>query len=198
MRRILFLILCLFIFFGSAYAQRMSDEQVVEYVKQAQAAGKSQKQMTAELLRRGVTRGDADDEIAALVDGDEHLAGTALPHGGGHFRGDLPQKSVGNDDPDGSHDQIRFPAADHHRVLPCSRFVRPGLQHGGGGGAVGAHRRNFQLRELPLHCCNHLFPDAAALCVNDKKIHLSFLQFYSAFILSENCEHFHESPGTSL
>lgn len=51
MRRILFLILCLFIFFGSAYAQRMSDEQVVEYVKQAQAAGKSQKQMTAELLR---------------------------------------------------------------------------------------------------------------------------------------------------
>ena len=56
MRRILFLILCLFIFFGSAYAQRMSDEQVVEYVKQAQAAGKSQKQMTAELLRRGVTR----------------------------------------------------------------------------------------------------------------------------------------------
>lgn len=39
MRRILFLILCLFIFFGSAYAQRMSDEQVVEYVKQAQAAG---------------------------------------------------------------------------------------------------------------------------------------------------------------
>ena len=56
MRRILFLILCLFIVFGSAYAQRMSDEQVVEYVKQAQAAGKSQKQMTAELLRRGVTR----------------------------------------------------------------------------------------------------------------------------------------------
>ena len=56
MRRVLFLILCLFIFFGSAYAQRMSDEQVVEYVKQAQAAGKSQKQMTAELLRRGVTR----------------------------------------------------------------------------------------------------------------------------------------------
>ena len=56
MRRILFLILCLFIFFGSAYAQRMSDEQVVEYVKQAQAAGKSQKQMTAELLRRGVMR----------------------------------------------------------------------------------------------------------------------------------------------
>ena len=34
----------------------MSDEQVVEYVKNAQAAGKSQKQMTTELLRRGVTQ----------------------------------------------------------------------------------------------------------------------------------------------
>ena len=32
MRRILFLILCLCIFSGSAYAQRMSDEQVVENV----------------------------------------------------------------------------------------------------------------------------------------------------------------------
>lgn len=74
MRRILFLILCLFIFFGSAYAQRMSDEQVVEYVKQAQAAGKSQKQMTAELLRRGVTR----EQVLRIKDKYEN-SGVAVP-----------------------------------------------------------------------------------------------------------------------
>lgn len=53
-----FLLLFLFVFTigGSAYAQRMSDQQVVEYVKQAQASGKSQKQITSELLRRGVTQ----------------------------------------------------------------------------------------------------------------------------------------------
>lgn len=53
-----FLLLFLFVFTigSSAYAQRMSDQQVVEYVQQAQASGKSQKQMTSELLRRGVTQ----------------------------------------------------------------------------------------------------------------------------------------------
>lgn len=56
MRRIFLLIFSLFLFTSLTYAQRMSDEQVVEYVKGAQAAGKSQKQMTTELLRRGVTQ----------------------------------------------------------------------------------------------------------------------------------------------
>lgn len=37
-------------------AQQMSDDQVVQYVKEAQRSGKSQKQMTTELLRRGVTK----------------------------------------------------------------------------------------------------------------------------------------------
>lgn len=56
MRRLLLFIFCLFTLSGFVHAQRMSDEQVVEYVKNAQAAGKSQKQMTTELLRRGVTQ----------------------------------------------------------------------------------------------------------------------------------------------
>ncbi len=56
MSRIFLLIFSLFIFTNLTYAQRMSDDQVVQYVKQAQAAGKSQKQMTTELLRRGVTQ----------------------------------------------------------------------------------------------------------------------------------------------
>lgn len=56
MRRFLLFIICLFTLSGFVHAQRMSDEQVVEYVKNAQSAGKSQKQMTTELLRRGVTQ----------------------------------------------------------------------------------------------------------------------------------------------
>lgn len=36
-------------------AQQMSDQQVIDYVKQAREAGKNQHQMTAELLKRGVT-----------------------------------------------------------------------------------------------------------------------------------------------
>lgn len=56
MYRFLVFFFCVFIISGSAYAQSMSDEQVVAYVQQAQASGKSQKQMTSELLRRGVTQ----------------------------------------------------------------------------------------------------------------------------------------------
>ena len=56
MRRLIALCCLMVVFLGQAVAQQMTDEQVIEYVKQAQAAGKSQKQMTTELLRRGVTK----------------------------------------------------------------------------------------------------------------------------------------------
>lgn len=56
MYRFLVFFFCIFIISGSVYAQRMSDEQVVGYVQQAQASGKSQKQITSELLSRGVTQ----------------------------------------------------------------------------------------------------------------------------------------------
>lgn len=42
------------------WAQSMSDNQVVEYVKTATAAGKSQKQIMSELAARGVTRAQAE------------------------------------------------------------------------------------------------------------------------------------------
>ena len=56
MRRLLTLFFLSLVLGGTMLAQQMTDAQVVEYVKQAQAAGKSQKQMTTELLRRGVTQ----------------------------------------------------------------------------------------------------------------------------------------------
>lgn len=56
MRRLVTLFLLVFILTGIVQAQQMSDDQVIQYVKQAQAAGKSQKQMTTELMRRGVTQ----------------------------------------------------------------------------------------------------------------------------------------------
>lgn len=56
MRRLITIFFSIFILIGSVVAQQMSDDQVVQYVKSAQSAGKSQKQMTTELLRRGVTK----------------------------------------------------------------------------------------------------------------------------------------------
>lgn len=56
MRR--FILLCLLMFTVSSvvFAQRMTDEQVIQYVQEAQQAGKSQQQMLIELMKRGVTK----------------------------------------------------------------------------------------------------------------------------------------------
>ena len=56
MRGLIALFFSIFILVGGVMAQQMSDDQVVQYVKEAQRTGKSQKQMTTELLRRGVTK----------------------------------------------------------------------------------------------------------------------------------------------
>lgn len=56
MRRLIALFFSIFILVGGVMAHQMSDDQVVQYVKEAQRTGKSQKQMTTELLRRGVTK----------------------------------------------------------------------------------------------------------------------------------------------
>lgn len=56
MRRLIALFFSIFILVGGVMAQQMSDDQVVQYVKEAQRTGKSQRQMTTELLRRGVTK----------------------------------------------------------------------------------------------------------------------------------------------
>ena len=55
MRKIITLILCFITLSASLFAQSMSDEQVIQYVKQAQMAGKSQNQMAIELRTKGVT-----------------------------------------------------------------------------------------------------------------------------------------------
>ncbi len=56
MRRLITLFFLVFTLSGVAFAQQMSDDQVVQYVKSAQQMGKNQKQITTELMRRGVTR----------------------------------------------------------------------------------------------------------------------------------------------
>lgn len=55
MRRFITLFFLIFTLSGVAVAQQMSDDQVIQYVKNAQMQGMSQKQMTTELLKRGVT-----------------------------------------------------------------------------------------------------------------------------------------------
>ena len=55
MRKIIALILCFFVYSGGLFAQSMTDDQVIQYVKQGQMAGKSQNQMAMELKTKGVT-----------------------------------------------------------------------------------------------------------------------------------------------
>lgn len=56
MRRLVTLFFLIFVLSGMAMAQQMSDDQVVQYVKEAHKSGKSQKQISTELLRKGVTK----------------------------------------------------------------------------------------------------------------------------------------------
>lgn len=56
MRRLITLFFLIFVLSGVAMAQQMSDDQVIQYVKEVNKSGKSQKQITTELLRRGVTK----------------------------------------------------------------------------------------------------------------------------------------------
>ena len=55
MQRFITLLLFLFAFGTLISAQQLSDDQVIQYVKEAQRQGKTQKQMTAELAAKGVT-----------------------------------------------------------------------------------------------------------------------------------------------
>lgn len=56
MRRLITLFFLIFVLSGVVMAQQMSDDQVIQYVKEANKSGKSQKQITTETLRRGVTK----------------------------------------------------------------------------------------------------------------------------------------------
>lgn len=56
MRRLITLFFLIFVLSGVVMAQQMSDDQVIQCVKEANKSGKSQKQITTELLRRGVTK----------------------------------------------------------------------------------------------------------------------------------------------
>ena len=74
--RILLFIFFSFLFFP-LYAQ-MSDEQVVEYVKEQSAAGKGERQIGRELMARGVTREQAE-RIKARYE-ESQGAETAVSH----------------------------------------------------------------------------------------------------------------------
>ena len=89
MRRLSILIFILFLFTGLTYAQRMSDDQVIKYVKEAQAAGKSQKQMTTELLRRGVTQ----EQVLRIKSNYESTKGE--PANAGNMPTQMRKRSVG-------------------------------------------------------------------------------------------------------
>jgi len=59
MYKLFTLLVLTFTLSGMIMAQQMSDSQVIQYVKQAHSEGKSQNQITTELMRRGVTQEQA-------------------------------------------------------------------------------------------------------------------------------------------
>ncbi len=71
-------LLLIFTFSVSAFAQGMTDNQVIEYVKNATAAGKSEREMISELGRRGVSRAQAERIKARLEEeqGSEDISTT--------------------------------------------------------------------------------------------------------------------------
>lgn len=60
MRKTLLLFIFSFTLSTMIFAQQMTDSQVVEYLKQAKAEGKSQSQISMELMRQGVTQQQAE------------------------------------------------------------------------------------------------------------------------------------------
>ena len=81
MRRIITFLLFFCCMTGALYAQSMSDEQVIQYVKDGQAQGKSQKQMTTELMSRGVTK-DQVERIRTKYEGQQGNEDRATTVGG--------------------------------------------------------------------------------------------------------------------
>ncbi|MDE6347925.1 MAG: SLBB domain-containing protein [Bacteroides sp.] len=75
MRRLITLFFLVFILSGAVFAQQMSDDQVIQYVKNAQQMGKSQSQITTELMRRGVTKA----QVERIRSNYESSASEALP-----------------------------------------------------------------------------------------------------------------------
>ncbi len=56
MRKLIALFFLTFALLGTVAAQQMTDDQIVQYVKEAHQSGKSQQQIASELMRRGVTK----------------------------------------------------------------------------------------------------------------------------------------------
>ena len=69
---------------GSLYAQSMSDAQVLEYVKESVQQGKEQKQIAAELARRGVT----EEQAMRVKDMYERQSGASASTMAGTDRGE--------------------------------------------------------------------------------------------------------------
>jgi protein involved in polysaccharide export with SLBB domain len=82
MRRFVTLFILTFTLLGVAMAQQMSDDQVIQYLKDAQSQGKSQMQMTTELYRKGVTK-EQIERIKAQVEARRKVAPTGTKQGMG-------------------------------------------------------------------------------------------------------------------
>ena len=94
MRRFITLLFLIFTLSGVAVAQ-MTDDQVIQYVQNAQMQGLSQKQMTTELLKRGVTMEQAQRLKEKYLSSQSE--GTSAKQGQSATNSRLRGQSVGDD-----------------------------------------------------------------------------------------------------
>ena len=94
----------------------------------------------------------------------------ALPHGGGHGGSDLPQHGVGDDNAQGTHDDVRRTAGHYYGVFPSGGPVRACLEHSGGGGGIGAHGSDCRVRQGLPDGRHQLPAHATSLGVDDENL----------------------------
>ena len=86
-------------------------------------------------------------------------------------RADLAVHGVGGDDAHGAQDGIGIPAVAADGIFPGGTVAGAGPQHLARGHAVGSHRGDLGLRELPAHPLAQQLAKAAALAVDNRDLH---------------------------
>jgi hypothetical protein len=116
--------------------------------------------------------GDSDDDVAALVDGDEDALGEALSDRLGHLGRDLPEQRIRDDDADRSDDDIGGTAIDDDGVFPGRPDIRPAFQHIRGRDGVGPDRRDMRVGIDFLDGFDELPSEFPALSVDNDDIRM--------------------------
>jgi protein involved in polysaccharide export with SLBB domain len=134
MHKFITLFILAFILSGTAMAQQISDDQVIQYLKDAQGQGKSQTQITTELFRKGVTKEQIErikEKIEAKQNADAATAKQGLEGAQQRMRSSTTNNNLNPNDPKLTGNLKELPSGDGQNVLrsdsddPYSEEERP-------------------------------------------------------------------------